>query len=146
MTIRVVLIHDHPKLRQVLSELLGAWEGHHVEVEESGYEVRLPGVWKRWIQDADLFVLGLERSYASGTRAEGIKVAERLIHSGKRVLVVGSEASAQHLMSPIYWDIGSEQSFLQTVASCLSTQAPKLDDIPPLSAFFEHRLTVPTGH
>ena len=146
MIVHVVLIHDQPKLRHLLADLLRGWTKHRVEVEDAGYDVRLPGVWQRWMNEADLFVLGLERHYALGMRAEGVKVAENLIRSGKQVLVVGTEASARHLMSPIYWDIGSEETFLQAVNRVLSGRKPNPDDVLPLSAFFEKRLTIPTGH
>lgn len=146
MTTHVVLIHDQPGLRQVLAELLRGWTKHHIDVEEAGYDVRLQGVWQRWMSEADIFVLGLERRYDLGIRAEGVTVAENLIRNGKRVLVVGSEASARHLMSPIYWDIGSEETFLQAVNRCLSARQTNPDDSPSLTAFFEDRLAIPTGH
>ena len=146
MTVHAVMIHDQPGLRKLLADLLRGWTKHRIEVEEAGYDVRLPGVWQRWINDADLFVLALERHYELGVRAEGIMVAGNLIRSGKRVLVIGSEASAQHLASPIYWDIGSEETFLQAVDRVLLGRKPNPNDLPPLTAFFEERLAIPTGH
>lgn len=92
------------------------------------------------MDEADLFVLGLERRYDLGMRAEGVTVAENLIRNGKRVLVVGSETSARQVMSPIYWDIGSEGTFLQAVGRCLSGRQPNPGDIAPLTAFFEERI------
>lgn len=146
MTVQAVLIHDQPSLRKLLADLLRGWKKHRVEVEDAGYDVRLPGVWQRWMNEADIFVLGLERRYDLGIRAEGVTVADNLISAGKRVLVVGSEASARLLVSPIYWDIGSEETFLQAVDRCLSTRPASPDDLPALTAFFEDRLTIPTGH
>jgi len=146
MTVHAVLIHDQPSLRHLLASLLRGWTKHGVEVEEAGYDVRLPGVWQRWIDEADIFVLGLERRYDLGMRAEGVTVAENLIRSGKRALVVGSEANARHLMSPIYWDIGSEETFLEAVDRCISNRQPNPEDVLPLTGFFEERLAIPTGH
>lgn len=146
MTAHAVLIHDQPSLRHLFASLLRGWSKRRVKVEEAGYDVRLPGVWQRWMDEADIFVLGLERRYDLGMRAEGVTVAENLIRSGKRALVVGSEANARHLMSPIYWDIGSEETFLEAVDRCLSNRQPNLDDVLPLTGFFEERLAIPTGH
>lgn len=146
MTIHAVLIHEQPNLRRLLADLLRGYTKHRVEVDEAGYDIRLPGVWQRWIDDADVFILGLERRYEGGIRAEGITVAEELARQGKRVLVVGSEANGALLPTALYWDIGSDCSFLEAVGRILENPVASVDDFLALREFFGERLEVPTGH
>ena len=72
-------------------------------------------------------------------------VAENLIRSGKRVLVVGSEANALVLNSPVYWDIASSETFLQAFERSLLDR-PDANGMDTLKEFFRERLAVPTGH
>jgi hypothetical protein len=146
MSVHIVLIHEEPNLRYLLGNLLRGWTKERVEVEEAGYDVRLPSVWQRWMNEADLFILGLDRRYDAGTRAEGVKVAEHLARCGKRVLVVGSEAVGDMLPACVYWDIGSTSTFLEAVSGVLRSRISSPTDVERLVAYFGNRLEIPTGH
>lgn len=146
MNVQIVLIHDQPVLRHLLADFLRGWIKHHVEVEEAGYDVRLAGVWQRWLEEADLFILGLERRYEHGLRAEGVTVAGQVARSGKRALIVGGECSGSDLAREVYWDMGSPSTFLQSVDSCLNCMPPSDRQIEQLHRYFGSRLEIPTGH
>lgn len=146
MRLSVVVIHDEPSLRELLGEMLEAWTTHQVTVARSGFDIRLPSVWHQWLANCDLFVVGLERRYELGLRAEGVKVAETLFRAGKRVLVVGSEYSANQISLRYYWDMGSKRSFLETIAECLEAPPPTTDELAALVQYFKPRLAIPTGH
>ena len=146
MRLSVVVIHDEAPLRELLGDILEAWKRHQVTAARSGFEIRLPSVWQYWLADCDLFVVGLERRYELGLRAEGVKVAETLFRNGKRVLVVGSECSASHVGLHFYWDFESKKDFLGTVAECLEAPPPSIDELAALVQYFKPRLAIPTGH
>lgn len=141
-----VVIHDDPSLRDFFAEALTGWLRHDVHVETTSYAARLPGPMKRWMDEAELFVLGLERHYPEGRCAEGIDTALMLWKLGKRVLVVGSECCANQVDSPSYWDIESELSFLAAVKRVLEGPGPSLDDRERVASFFERRRQKPVGH
>jgi len=141
-----IIIHDEPPLRNVIADTLEAWTRHEVRVERAGFETRLPGVWQRWLQEADLFVVGLERRYDKGTRAEGVPVAETFWNAGKKVLLVGSECRGDHIQAPFYWDIASGKSILQAVTAVLENPLPDPTDREKFRQHFQARLAAPTGH
>lgn len=126
--------------------MLQAWTRNEVTIEQTGFDTRLSGVWQRWLQEADLFVVGLERRYEKGFRAEGVTVAENLWKAGRKVLVVGSECSADQLSSPFYWDIGSEQPLLNAISEVLKRSIPVPSERTHLQKHFENQLKISTGH
>lgn len=146
MRLLVVLIHDEPDLREFLGEVLSAWTRHNVTVEKVGYAARLPGPMKRWIDEADLFIVGLERYYTQGRCAEGVDTAEMLFKLGRKVLVVGSECNADRVGVPFYWDIGDHQAFLDAVRRVLDSPIPSHADRERFAGFFEGRRGKPVGH
>jgi hypothetical protein len=146
MTILAVVIHDEPLLRAFFVEALAAWVRHGVAVEQIGYAARLPGQMKRWMDDADLFVIGLERHYKEGHCAEGVDVAESLFNFGKRVLVVGSECSAKRVGVHFYWDVALDKSFLDAVGDVLANSIPSTADRKRFAEFFEQRRAKADGH
>lgn len=141
-----VLIHDEPSLRALLAEMLRAWTRYKVTVEAVGYAARLPGPMKRWIEEADVFIVGLERFYDEGRCAEGADVAESLLKLGRKVLVVGSESCADRLNVDYYWDIGSEKTFLEAIAGVLKSPVPNSSERVRFMTFFENRRGKPVGH
>lgn len=141
----VVLIHDQVELRSLLSAQLCRWKKYQVKVEDGGYNIRIPSVWQRWIQDADLFVLGLDRSYDKGIRAEGVMVGLSLYQSGKKALVVGAECMTELSHSLCYWDICSPRTFLEAVDTCLQIK-PNISALNELKECFVDKLVIPTGH
>ena len=146
MKARVALIHDDPGLRLLLSGLLRAWKRHQLEVETSGFELRVPSLWRRWMREADLVVVGLERQYELGTRAEGVNVAEQLAHAGRRVLVVGTAGLGDRVSTTAYWDICSKKTFLEAVDHRLRSAPPGRADFDELRGRFARMLEIPTGH
>src|SRR6266404_2658520 len=105
--------------------LLQGWTTHEVTLEQTGFDTRLSGVWQRWLQEVDLFVVGLERRYEKGFRAEGVTVAETLWKAGRKALIIGSQCIADQLALPFYWDIGSEQPLLNVVADVVERPLPR---------------------
>lgn len=146
MIANVVLIHDDESLRRLLADLLRAWRRRRLRVEEADYGIRMPSLWQRWMREADLFVIGLDRQYELGLRAEGVAVAEQLARAGKRVLVVGSECSGGRIALTSYWDIGSSGTLLEAVARSLNGPPPSSDELATLRRHFKSRLQTPTGH
>ncbi len=146
MRLFVVVIHDDPPLRDLFAEMLAAWIEREVTVEKVGYAARLAGPMRRWIEAADLFVLGLERHYPQGRCAEGVDTAEKLFQVGKRALVVGSECKARRVDVPFYWDIGADRSFLDAVRRNLDSPLPSPQDRKKLWELFENRRRKPVGH
>jgi hypothetical protein len=141
-----VLIHSDPNLRQLLGDMLEAWTAFEIRVDRSDFEGRLSGAWKSWLEQADIFVLGLDRRYDVGLRAEGVAVAESLFKMRKKALVVGSEANADKLKLGFYWDLASEQFFLETLREGLNKPIPSVEDRRKFIRFFEGRLVKPRGH
>lgn len=146
MRLFTVLIHDEPDVRDLLEEMLASWTRHEVTVEKVGYSARLPGPMKQWMDDADLFILGLERHYSQGRCAEGADSAEMLWKLGKKVMVVGSECRAKEVDLPFYWDIESDVSFLDAVRCVLDAPVPSEGVRDRFAKFFESRRQKPVGH
>ncbi len=117
-----------------------------ITVEKTGYAARLPGPMRRWIDEADLFILGLERQYDEGRCAEGVDVAESLFKQSRKVLVVGSECSAGIIGVPFYWDLGSEKTFLEAVSDILDLPRPSSTERARFMSSFETRRNKPVGH
>lgn len=126
--------------------MLCAWTRNEMKVEQTGFETRFAGVWQRWLQEVDLFVVGLERRYEKGVRAEGVTVAEMLWKARRKVLIVGSDCNAGHLASPFYWDVGSGQALLGAVAWVIDNSQPRLAERTRLQKYFARQLAIPTGH
>jgi hypothetical protein len=141
-----VLINDEPALGELLAEMLRAWTRHTVIVERIGYAARLPGVMKRWLDEGDVFVLGLERHYGEGRCAEGVDVAEYLLKLGRKVLVVGSECNASRVDVTFYWDLGSKESFLEAFGNVLTSPVPAPRERARFAQFFDKRRTKPVSH
>lgn len=146
MKLLIVLIHDEPAIRELLAEMLKAWMRNVVSVEKVGYAARLPGPMKRWIDEADVFVLGLERHYKEGRCAEGVDVAESLFRLGRKVLIVASECNANRLGVPFYWDIASEKPYLETLKAVIDSPVPGLPERERVLSFFGKRRHKPVGH
>ncbi|MEI7909480.1 MAG: hypothetical protein WCK77_07570 [Verrucomicrobiota bacterium] len=146
MKLLAVLIHDEPDLRDLLAGMLEAWTRYEVTVERVGFGARLPGPMKRWIEEAGLFIVGLERYYAQGRCAEGVDTAEMLFKLGKKVLVVGSECKAKDVGVPFYWDIALEKSFLEAARDVLDAPIPGREEREKFAKFFEKRREKPVGH
>lgn len=126
--------------------MLESWTRYEITVEQSGFEIRLSGVWRRWHADADLFIIGLVRRYMQGPRAEGVKVAEMLWKVRKKVLIVGSESNDACIGVPFYWDLASNGNILEAVGSVLDEPVPKLADQARFLKAFEKRTEKPLGH
>jgi len=147
MDILAVVIDDDPVTREFVQGLLESWTCHSVRVETSGYRSRFSGVFSRWLEEADIFILGLERSYPEGSCAEGVDVATRLASSGKQVLIVGTgcEPGLEHLTC--YWDYSSHRSFLEMFRLLVENKAPAAMDFDLLSRHFElQRIKPVRGH
>ncbi len=98
------------------------------------------------LRRADMFVLDLFRTYATGRRAEGVAVAQKIAVRGCSFLLISEGKGARELRSPIYWGPGCGDTLPERVSSLLAMEPDVLGELERLTHRFRTFLTVPATH
>jgi response regulator of citrate/malate metabolism len=145
MRIKVAIIHDEPRIRELLADMLHAWQAYDLQVE-TAYGNRQAATMRRWIAETDLFILGLERHYKEGRCTEGVETGHSFLELGKKVLIVGAETHADTLNLPFYWDFMDPRSFLEAAKEVILKPVITQAEYQKLSDYFKERSARPVGH
>ena len=146
MILSALLINDDRRVNDILATVLKAWKLHRVEVQAVGFGFRGTGTMKESIDAADICIVGLERQYPWGRRAEGIEVAQSLWRMGKKALIISGEEHSAHLNVGFYWDFAAGHFITEAVTWCLEHPLPQPEDCVGLTTYFQHRMRMPSAH
>ncbi len=97
------------------------------------------------IEETDLFVLELFRSYPGGPRAEGLVFARRLRHRA-RCLVMSALHLSKELKCLGYWDTAAEDTLGERARNVLNTSRNYPEGFDRVEECFERLAKVPQQH
>lgn len=141
----LAIITDSVRLGEALERSVRRSIGESVDVVRLTYDQckRHPHI----LRESDYYVLELLRNYPGGMRVEGVTLAERLVQSGKRVLVVSCLSLGNVVATPVYWDVASDDS-LDDRLEVLPDQdtATMSEGINLLKIAFAKFLAIPPQH
>jgi hypothetical protein len=100
----------------------------------------------RAIEEADLFVIELLRSYPGGLRAEGVALGRRLAAKRKRVLIVSPLSLASRLSCQCYWDVAADESVSGRITRLFLESTEWVSELERLEAMFLSLLAIPPQH
>lgn len=132
----VVVIMESEILAQSIAGYMKAAYGDTLDCFPMTYEQRSHRLMGRRYQKTDIFILGLFRTYSKTLRAEALFAAELVAKPWRRILIIGEWTIAKKIESPIYWDMGSKQSFQQFFEDSERSQIDFRSEIARLKRFF----------
>lgn len=146
-TRNAVIITDHIDLARGVARYLRFVAGGNWETFYLTYEQREGRLSPTLTAETDLFILGLLRSYPGGMRAEAIPVAEVLIRTGKRVLVVSGGVAPGLRNVAMFWDLASDVSLADRIAGAADGAVNWQDGLGRLRETFSAYASPPVhGH
>lgn len=98
------------------------------------------------IEDVDLFLLDLFRSFPGGMRAEGVAMADRMSRQGKLSLVLSPLMLSKEIESPVYWDLAHRSELGVHISDLLDHPYSPSEVVRPLRTFFGPLLEIPPQH
>lgn len=141
----VLAISDNVEMGYCLKNILGRHCGDGVNVSSMTFAECQTFLTAERIEETDLFVLELFRSYAGGLRAEGVVLARRLRHRA-RYLIISALHLAKGLNCMGYWDTAAEDTLGERVRNVLNTSDTCRDGLDRLEECFGQLMKIPQQH
>lgn len=141
----VLAITDSVEMGFCLQSILSRDFGGRVNVFSMTFAECQTFLTAKRIEETDLFVLELFRSYAGGPRAEGVVFARRLRHR-TRFLIISALHLSKELKCFRYWDTAAEDTLGERARDVLNAPDVYADGLDRLEKCFERLLKVPQQH
>jgi len=136
----------------LLSEVICKYIEYTLEINDSFYFTysNSDSLSREIYDKADIFILEVFRIYDNGNvRAEGILVSEKLIESGKKVLLIAPDVNCEEIDSLLYWDISCKENMCDKVKHILETdfslESLKVE-LSKIKNFYKEFLIRPSHH
>jgi len=99
-----------------------------------------------FIEDADLCILDLFRTYPGGRRAEGVALGEWIARRDRPVLIISPLAIAETIDCHCYWDVSHAEELGLRIARLLARHYEPEDDLATLRRIFGVLMEIPPQH